>query len=261
MSESRVLLLENVHNFRDYGGYGVVGGGLLRSGLLWRSGQHVDASEDDLARIDALRLVSVFDLRTAHERQTAPCRRPSGFAGEVFFIDDLPSGIAPHLAALRNSGVKRSARERMRASYSGMPFRPQLNAMIRRYFAELAGREGASLVNCMAGKDRTGFTVAMLHYALGVHPDDIMADYLLTNTAGDTEARIRAGIPAIQSSATGRTVDEETLRVLMGVEAEYLDTALAAIREQHGTIDTYLAEVLGADAAVREHLADKLVER
>ena len=44
MSQDRVLPLEGVHNFRDYGGYAVGGGGRLRRGLLWRSGQHHDAT-------------------------------------------------------------------------------------------------------------------------------------------------------------------------------------------------------------------------
>jgi protein tyrosine/serine phosphatase len=177
------------------------------------------------------------------------------------FIDDgTAQGLAPHVAAALSVGPKLSAREKMRTAYTGIPFRPALVAMLQRYFSALASRGGASLINCMAGKDRTGFAVAMLHYALGVHPDDAMADYLLTNTAGDPAARIAAGIPALQGSATARRFDEGTLRVLMGVEAEYLDTALASIRDKHGSVDGYLADVLGVDAVMRAQLAARLVE-
>ncbi|MCX7864990.1 MAG: tyrosine-protein phosphatase, partial [Novosphingobium sp.] len=62
MKEDRVLELQGVHNFRDYGGYAVRGGGRLKRGLLWRSGQHHRATDDDLARIVQLGLVNVLSL-------------------------------------------------------------------------------------------------------------------------------------------------------------------------------------------------------
>lgn len=130
--------------------------------------------------------------------------------------------------------------------------------MMRLYLAGLARDDGASLINCMAGKDRTGMAVAMLHMALGVHRDDIMADYLLTNSAGDVAARIAAGGAAIRS--TVGELEPDVLRVMMGVEAEYLDTAFAAIREQHGSEDAFLSNALGVDQPLRDALRARLVE-
>ena len=130
--------------------------------------------------------------------------------------------------------------------------------MVGRYLSRLAEGHGPSLVNCMAGKDRTGIAVAMLHLAVGVHRDDVVEDYLLTNTAGDPEARIAAGAETIRA-VTGQ-LDDAVLRVLMGVQPEYLETALAAIEERHGSIDAYLEEALGIDAATRDRLRAELVE-
>lgn len=256
----RVLVLEGVHNFRDCGGYAVAGGGRLRRGQLWRSGQHHGATASDLAAIDRLGLASVFDLRTSKERGTHPCRRPQDFAAQVFFADDPVLNHAPHIAAAQapRQRTAESTREGLVKNYGRMPFRPELQAMIRRYLATMADGEGPSLVNCMAGKDRTGIAVAMLHLALGVHRDDVIEDYLLTNTAGDPEARIASGAATIRA-ITGQ-LDDAVLRVLMGVEAEYLETALAAVVERHGAIDRYLEEALGADAALRERLRTSLVE-
>ncbi len=50
LDEDRVLRLEGVHNFRDYGGYATPGG-RLKSGLLFRSAQHHGATDADLVRI------------------------------------------------------------------------------------------------------------------------------------------------------------------------------------------------------------------
>lgn len=258
MTGTRVLQLDGVHNFRDFGGYAVTGGGRLRTGVLWRSGQHGEASEADLARIAGLGLTLVFDLRSTAERTRMPCRRPAGFAAQVVSHDEPAHAMAPHVEAAKRERTVESTRETMRRSYGGMPFRPGLVASVRRMLADLQTVEGAALVNCMAGKDRTGFAVAMVQSALGVHRDDILADYLLTNTAGDAEARIAAG--ARVAAAAAGPLDPEVARVLMGVEAEYLDRAFAAIDERHGSLDAYRREVLELDEAGREGLRTRLVE-
>jgi protein-tyrosine phosphatase len=260
MSEDRVLNLEGVHNFRDYGGYAVGGGGRLRRGILWRSGQHHRASDADLAVISSLNLAAVFDLRSSHERSNEPCRRPEGFTAEIHISDDPVQQNAPHLAVAKATRERtpESTREGMVRNYARICFRPELQQMIRKMFAELVAGNGASLVNCMAGKDRTGIAVAMLHLAAGVHRDDVVEDYVLTNSAGDPEARIAAGLATIKVVSGG--LDEAIMRVLRGVEPEYLESAFAAVDEQHGSLDAYLAEALGADAQLREKLRDALVE-
>ena len=63
MQAERVLPLSGVHNFRDYGGYAVEGGGRLRNGMLWRSAQHEAATDEDLTAIDGLGLDTIIDLR------------------------------------------------------------------------------------------------------------------------------------------------------------------------------------------------------
>jgi protein-tyrosine phosphatase len=261
MSHDRVLDLEGVHNFRDFGGYPVAGGGQLKRGVLWRSGQHHGASDSDLERIAALGLADVFDLRSSRERDTHPCRRPPDFTAEIYYSEDPTAIAAPHMAAAAATTKQRDAastREGMRRNYGAIAFRPELIAITRRYLGILAEGRGPSLVNCMAGKDRTGIAVAMVQLATGVHRDDVIADYLLTNTAGDVEARIAAGAETIKAMA--RKMDPEVLRVIMGVEPEYLESAFAMIAEKHGSVDGYLREVLGADDAVRERLREQLVE-
>jgi len=268
MRDDPVLILEGVHNFRDHGGWAVSGGGRLKRGLLWRSGEHADATDADLERIAALGLANVFDLRSGTERTARPCRRPEGFSARVHLNDDDIRQQAPHVVAAKEAakairpstlhGDPESARAGMRMAYTSFPFRPKLVAMIRQYLEVLAHGEGPSLINCMAGKDRTGIAVAVLHQAAGVHPDDAVADYVLTNTAGNLEARIAAGKKSIE--ATAGHVDEAALRVVMGVEPEYLEAAFSGMRERNGSIDGYLREVVGADDALRARLRAHLVE-
>src|SRR3546814_20173258 len=80
-----------------------------------------------------------------------------------------------------------------------MPYRPALGATLRLYLAALVEYDAPSLVHCVAGKDRTGFAVAIVHRLLGVHEDDLMHDYLLTNTAGKNEDRLAQGVAHLRS--------------------------------------------------------------
>ena len=255
----RVLRFEGVHNFRDYGGYAAAGGVRLKTGALFRSGQHLDATADDLGRIASLGLRTVIDLRGESERRDYPCARPAGFDAVVLFADgETAGGGAPHLQASVSIISAAEAHEAMRTLYRTMPFRPRLVAVLRLYFDALAEREGPSLLHCFAGKDRTGLAAALLHSLMGVHPDDMMADYLLTNSAGDIERRIAAGAPAIRARR-GDNVGEEALRTLMSVDEDYLDAAFDSIREQHGTIERYAGDVLGVTPEQQRAIATRLL--
>lgn len=255
----RVLAFAGIHNFRDYGGYAAEGG-RLRTGLLFRSGQHGAATPDDLARFGGMGVATIIDLRGDAERRTMPCVRPDGFSADVLFAPGETAGseLAPHEEAGRGIATADEARAAMTELYRNMPFRPVLVASLRLYFAALATRDGPTLIHCLAGKDRTGLAVALLHALTGVHRDDVMADYLLTNTAGDPEARIAAAAPAIRERY-GPQLTEGAIVALMGVDARYLDTALASIAERHATIEAYAESVLGINAARRTAIRERLI--
>ena len=250
--QTRVLKLDGVHNFRDYGNYAAADGARVKSGLLWRSAQHGDASDRDLADIHALRIKTVVDLRGPSERESKPCRRHADFDAQVFVYPEETAGLALHTEAADGVITAAEARAAMVRLYEGIPFRENLVPMIRCYFEVLRRAEGPSLVHCVAGKDRTGIAVALAQHVLGVSQADILADYMLTNQAGNIEARIAAG--ATQIRAHRGDISDETIRTLMGVEADYLTTAFDRISARHGSLDAYLAEVIGVDAVFRDDL-------
>ena len=260
MNENRILSLDGVHNFRAFGGYAVEGGGRVRRGLLWRSAEHAGASDTDLGVIAGLGLSVVADLRGTSERSARPCRRPAGFAAEVMFYDGETAQLGLHIEAAKGPLDADSARAAMTGLYKVIAWRSSLLPTFRRYFGALAVQDGASLVHCVAGKDRTGFAVAVLQHALGVHHDDIMADYLLTNADRNLESRIAALASASNAGGFYGTIDETAMRQLLGVQPAYLEAAFAAVAERHGTIERYLAGVLGVGAKLREVLRARFVE-
>ncbi len=258
MTQNRVLPLEGVHNFRDYGGYAVAGGGRIKSGLLWRSAQHGDGTPADLKAIAALGITTVVDLRGPSEREAKPCQRAAGFNPQVFAHPEETAGLALHSEAADGVVTAAEARAAMLRLYEGIAFRENLVPMLKCYIMVLDRAEGPSLVHCVAGKDRTGFAVALVQRALGVHPDDVMADYLLTNQAAKLDERIASG--AFRDMPRYAAHEPATVRALWGVEADYLSTAFAALEAQHGTFDRYLEAVLGIDAEQLDRLRGAYLE-
>jgi protein-tyrosine phosphatase len=251
----RVIACKGIYNFRDYGGYATTHG-RLRDGWLYRSAQHFDANADDLARVSALGLAVVIDLRGRSERREAPCPRPDGFDAEIVSIEDETVTQAPHMEAARAAMTGDEARESMANAYRTMPFRPVLMQLYSRYFEKLAKVDGPSLIHCLAGKDRTGIAVALLHRIVGVHHDDMMSDYMMTNVTGNIEARVRAGGRHIK--ARMGNLSDDALRGLMSVEPIYLENGFAAMAERYGSIDGYLDDGLGLTPERREQIIARL---
>lgn len=250
--EDRILPLEGVENFRDYGGYAVPGGLRVVRGRLWRSAHHGAATDDDLARIAGLGLTAVVDLRRPTERANQPSRRPDGFAGRVIDCDAGDQAEPPHVAFLRETDLSaESARAFFLDYYRKAPFEPRHLELFGRYFEALdMGRP--VLIHCTAGKDRTGLLAALTHHLLGVDEADLLADFELTNRAARIETRLPQVTEALTESL-GRRPSETAVRAFLGVERTYLAEAFGAIRREAGSVEAYLAG-LGLDGARVEHL-------
>lgn len=258
MIRERFLDTQGIHNFRDYGGYSVEGGGKIRRGLLYRSGQHVEATDEDLEAIAALDIHTVIDLRGLSERERNPCRRVDGFNGEVIFYDGETSSSPPHMDVDANTTTAEYARQRMMAVYERMPRNPAMIEMFARYFSVLDEREGASLVHCFAGKDRTGVAATLMLHVLGANRDDQMHEFLLTNQAPTLDVLRQQSVPGIEERL-GRKLDEDAVRALLEVHEDYLHTYIREIESEHGSLDAFITGALGVDDTMRARLRDKFV--
>lgn len=253
-----VVATTGIHNFRDYGGYAVAGGGRLVESRLYRSGEHTKASDNDLLVLRSLGLDAVIDLRGKSERSKAPCRRYVGFPGVVIASDGETAAFAPHVEAASQAMQGADARKTLTSRYKELPFRPAIIDVFRQYFLTLAKCDGPTVVYCSAGKDRTGVLVALLHTLMGVHRDEIIRDYLLTNTAGDSAARA-AAIRADLEKRFGTGLTDDAVRVITSVEAGFLEAAFEAIAEQYGSVDSYMSTALQVTSEMREALELRLI--
>ena len=256
----RIHPFSKVENVRDYGDYSTAASRRLHRGRLFRSGHWAEATDEDLERLHGFGVATVIDLRRAVERERQPSRRHAAFSGVVVEAppheDDLTE--APHIQFLKSTDLTLdSGRRFMLEAYRRIPYETPHLDLFGRYFRALADGDGPVLIHCAAGKDRTGILAALTHRMVGVHPDDMVEDYLLTNTA----VRLADRAPDIAERLekfTGRRPSHDAVVAFLGVEAVYLEEAFAEIDRVSGSLDAYFEQALGLDAATRARVAERL---
>ena len=197
--------LVGAYNFRDLGGLPLRGGGVTRSGRLFRSDTLQTLTDADVAHLHrVLKIEVVLDLRLGREAVEEGRGRLSSRSVAYLNVPlDLvaPTGGDPeHVAA----DAYLSALE----PGSTVPLALSM-------LAAAAGRP--TIVHCAAGKDRTGLVTALVLDLVGVERSAIVADYLATapNLPRIVE-RLRAlpryrahmdSVPAALYAASGHTME------------------------------------------------------
>ncbi len=247
--KQRRLPLEGAVNFRDLGGYPVVGGRQTRWGRLFRSDSLAALTDRDLDHVGAIGLHHLIDFRLPHERTAHPNRLPSGASLRISEIGFWPAGNAEMLEEIRNLRIDAAGIERATtAHYRHYPvdhcteYRKVLEAV-----EEAAGRP--VLIHCVSGKDRTGFGAAVILMALGAPKSVIVEDYLLTNA-------YRRDIGHLMPSGTPASVAE----MLTSARPAYIEAALETMVATFGSFNGYLERGLGFDARRLQIFRERLTE-
>lgn len=244
-----MLPFTGLHNVRDVGGLPAAGGRLVRTGVLYRGDSPHEASPADIEYLlGTVGLATVIDLRSEREFEadgTNPLI-PQSVEHHHFPIAGGPGGAIEGAP----SG------ERLAARYLEYLDKDTTSVVAAvRAVAEV--REGATIVHCRVGKDRTGVVIALILDTLGVAAEDIAHDYeLTTEPMKRLLARLRDS--PTYSANVSRLPDE-----MYSSEARTMVAFLEQLHARHGGAASWLlghglpqqslqelhAHLLGADPA------------
>jgi len=267
----RWLRLDGTTNTRDLGGLPTVDGATTLPGRILRSDNLQTLSENDVRRLAGqVRLREVIDLRTTAEvllEGRGPLRavpevthrhfsllperghHTDVFAVEEADVPELPAGWAESLLPRQVAADDEGEPPAVRSYLGYLAHRPENVLGALRALA--ATRDGASVVHCAAGKDRTGVVVMFALAVAGVPHEEIVADYALTATVIDALVAKLAASPTYAEDMERRDVAVHTPR------AETMDRLLALLDERHGGPVGWLTSHgfgPGEQAALRDRL-------
>lgn len=257
------LSIASLPNLRDLGGCRTADSRIVRTRLVYRSDQPNPMSAEDLERLAALGLKTVFDLRTEEEAAERPDQLPEGVdlvRLDVFRDIDRSRPVVlgellrhPAEANVVLGGGKVDAL--LERAYRDFITLPSARQAYGGLFAALADPARLpALFHCLTGKDRTGWAAAALLSLLGVPSDAILADYLLSN--GCALPRYQAAIDAFVAAGGEAAITD----AVFGVKPRYLEAAFGALEKAYGSIERYFEEGLGIGRRERERLKQLLLD-
>ncbi len=238
----RGLGLATVPNLRDAGGYRTTDGRWVKVGRVYRSDQLDKVSDADFAAMKDLGLKLICDFRTETERAAGADRVPEG---TEHMIADVSGNSGGGLGAVLGDPSRMgevlsqiSAEEIMMMANRAFVSSDSARAAYKSTFERLADSGSLpTLFHCTAGKDRTGWSAAVLLTILGVPRDIVMHDYMLSNTflAQKNRALLENFPPELA----------QQMIPLVGVRESYLNAAFEEVENTYGDFETYVRDGIG----------------
>lgn len=259
MADQEGLHLQGADNFRSLRGMPARCGRRIGDHSLLRADQLHRLTARDWQVLQRLGLKAVCDLRSTGERERYPSCLPE--AGMHHLHLEITGDLRADrriAGILADNPVEGGARDMMLALYRGLPamLAPHMPTLFRLF---TSGRVPV-LIHCAAGKDRTGVAVALILHALGVEPERIMADYVLsTRRFAQLDTERQQTMNSAVSRMVGQSVSEAALDAVLDAHPEYLNAAYAEIEVQYGGLDHYIQRFSGLDRSALQALRNSVL--
>jgi len=233
--------LDGAVNVRDLGALATDDGRATAPGRLLRGDNLQDLSRSDVTKlVGVLGLTTVVDLRSPYEVTSegpGPLTRADGV--RHVYLSVLPelgqgTDAADALALRRRDGAVSRYPDDLRCGYylGYLEDRPDRVVTAVR---SIAGAPGAALVNCAAGKDRTGVVIALALTAAGVTRDAVVADYAASGE------RMDAILDRLRASPTYAADIDSTPAAEQRPRPETMAAFLEQLDVRHGGVTGWLA--------------------
>jgi len=260
MDKQTFISFENMHNFRDIGGFVLEDGHNMKLGAVFRSEDLSRMSTGDQDKLKELGIKCIIDLRTPNERFS----KPYEISGDTnMYIVHIPILCEEKdlsrwqfFCFLIREGRNLDFEQYMRRFYNRLAF--DRTEQTKNILTLLSNeRNVPALIHCTGGKDRTGLIAALLQLIMGVPRETVIQSYLASSKA--IAYQMKSIEKYIRWMSLGQ-VSPERIRPMLEVRKEYLEGTLNEIFHRYKSLDTYLTIGCGMDKCCLERLRKLLTE-
>jgi len=264
--------LDGISNFRSLVGVPTTEGRKIKPNVLFRSDELSRLSESDWQKLQENRLAAICDLRRPDERENYMTQVPEGHNVSLYWwpydeestammlgmAEKIREAMAP-LAAAPDEVLDAWIQGRYEHYGGGfVQIAPHIRSVVDVVLKHQG--EGAVLIHCAAGKDRTGFAIASLLAAVQVDREEILNDYVKTSEGYLLRPPPREHLLPLLSR---HGLDQLPQRVMDKLCVAYRGAMAAALDHlvaQYGSIDGYLETVVKITPEERALLREILTE-
>lgn len=253
--------MEQIFNFRDFGGYQTSNGKRVKKGLLFRSGTLAQATDDDLMKISDLGIKTIIDFRNQREKDSHPDRLPK--QSHINYVQlpiraikfDKGNYFYKVLLGIVDEIVKRDYVAVTIKAYQdyATAFREEYSSMLK---LMTDTNNFPILIHCTAGKDRTGVGAALIHSILDVPYASIMEDYLESNQ--NLQPYKDQMLKKFEFFGKFGFTETRFLPLFEARES-YLDATLEAIDTAGTMIKEHILETFNLSISEQKQIASKLL--
>ena len=237
---------KTIKHFRQLGGYKTTDGRSIKYDYFFRSGELSFVSDEELQKLNDLRIQTVFDLRSAKEQVEKPdvvgnykvvlCP----LANPERNADDRYKNQASFSEKSKNADERYYNFSRIGFAKGYMEF--SYNTPVISKIIEAMNRHEVFLYHCYGGKDRTGVISMLIMLFLGCDYDECKRNYMIHREITlDEQAQYIEKKKQLGYSEYGIKV----ARYFSEVNEELFDCAWYSIFDVYNTIEDYLEDLYG----------------
>ncbi|WP_156400032.1 tyrosine-protein phosphatase [Phycicoccus sp. Soil748] len=258
MTPPHWIHLDGVVNMRDVGGLPTTDGDTIATGRLLRSDNLQDLTEADMRHlVDVVGLTDVVDLRSnveVHIEGPAPLQvrglanhhRHSLLRDDDHDISAEEALVVPWSKKSRHAQQPQPRRDDDHWASHYLGYLADRPDSVLGALEVVARAEGATVVHCAAGKDRTGTVVGLALSVAGVADEDVVADYVATGERIERVVERLRARPAYGEALEDQPMEHHRPR------PETMARILTVLAERHGGAAGWLQQQGWSDEQVEQ---------
>lgn len=238
----RKISVSGPSNFRDIGGIPTKDGKHVVWGHFYRADELSGLKDAEFPYLNSLGIKQVYDLRSQDEVNSKKDHLPETMKWIHYPIFEEGNDVQMKavMQKFRDGSMTKEAASQLLVK-ANQDFATKNLPRFQVLVKQILDADSPSLFHCTAGKDRTGFTSALLLSVLNVDRETILDEYLMTNYY--TYDKIQGGMDKMFDSAPVK-IDKAVVTQLMMVDKAYLEAGFNEIIKKYGNMDNFIREGL-----------------